>query len=59
MALMFVVGLMNVVWTVVLTLWIVGEKMLPRNPRMVQLAGAALIGWGFVTLATARYSIIR
>jgi predicted metal-binding membrane protein len=46
MALLFVLGVMNLWWIVVLTLLVLAEKALPGWRWLPEAAGAALIGWG-------------
>lgn len=51
MALLFVVGVMNLLWVVTLTALIASEKLLPRGAALGRGAGIALIVWGLVRLA--------
>jgi len=51
MALLFVGGVMNLLWVVGLTLIVAVEKLLPSGPQVGRLAGVALAGWGVVKLA--------
>jgi predicted metal-binding membrane protein len=53
MALLFVGGLMNLVWIAALALLILVEKTLPWGGRMSKVTGAALVAWGTIALATA------
>ena len=53
MALLFVGGLMNLLWIAALALLVLIEKTLPWGGRMSRVTGAALVAWGAVTLATA------
>jgi predicted metal-binding membrane protein len=46
MALLFVGGLMNIIWIAGLALLVLVEKLTPVGPRLSQLAGVGLIGWG-------------
>jgi len=46
MALLFVAGVMNVVWIAILTLLVCGEKMLPRRMRGNIVIGVLLAIWG-------------
>jgi predicted metal-binding membrane protein len=46
MAVLFVVGAMNVAWIVALTLYVLVEKLAPAQRWLARAAGAALIGWG-------------
>jgi predicted metal-binding membrane protein len=51
MALLFVGGVMNLVWVVGLTLIVAAEKLAPRGDLIGRIAGAALIAWGLAKLA--------
>ena len=53
MALLFVGGVMNVVWIVALTAIVVIEKLFPLGDRIGRLAGIALIAWGAIRLMGA------
>lgn len=53
MALMFVLGAMNLLWMAVLTVVMLVEKAAPAGPRIGRCCGALLIGWG-VGVAFAR-----
>ncbi len=46
MALMFVLGMMNVVWLAVLTVFVLLEKAAPGGRLTGHLAGIVLVGWG-------------
>lgn len=48
MALLFVVGVMNLVWVAALTLIVAAEKLLPGGAWLARVSGALLIGWGGV-----------
>lgn len=50
MALLFVGGVMNLVWIAVLTLLVLAEKVLPGGRVVGCVSGAALIAWGLATL---------
>jgi predicted metal-binding membrane protein len=50
MALLFVGGLMNVLWIAALALLVLIEKLLPVRPRVTRLTGIALIIWGAIVL---------
>jgi predicted metal-binding membrane protein len=52
MAVMFVVGAMNLVWMGALTLFVLGEKLAPARWRLGHAAGCALILWGLVVAAS-------
>ncbi|HGH4624788.1 TPA: DUF2182 domain-containing protein [Enterobacter hormaechei] len=45
MAVMFVVGTMNLLWMGLLTLLVLCEKVLPRSWRVSQISGAGLLAW--------------
>jgi predicted metal-binding membrane protein len=49
-ALLFVGGVMNLVWIAALTLLIAAEKLLPGGPWIARLSGAVLILWGAAKL---------
>ena len=51
MALLFVGGVMNLLWVAGLTLLVAAEKLLPGGQWIARLAGLAMIGWGVVLLA--------
>lgn len=51
MALLFVGGIMNLVWVVGLTLAVAVEKLAPRGQIFGRAVGVALIGWGLAKLA--------
>jgi predicted metal-binding membrane protein len=50
MALLFVGGLMNVLWIAALALLVLIEKLLPVGPRVSRLTGIALVVWGIIVL---------
>jgi len=52
MALLFVGGVMNLMWVVALTLIVAVEKLLPRGDWFSRAAGVALIAWGVLRIAT-------
>ncbi len=52
MAVMFVVGAMNLVWMAALTLFMLGEKVAPARWRLGQVAGGVLMLWGLVVAAS-------
>lgn len=53
MALLFVSGVMNLVWIIAIALYVAGEKLLPFGPRLSRAAGGALILSGTIMLARA------
>lgn len=50
MALLFVGGVMNLVWIAALTLLVAAEKLLPGGNWLARIAGMAMVGWGAVLL---------
>jgi predicted metal-binding membrane protein len=50
MALLFVGGVMNLIWIAALTTMVLIEKALPRGQWIGRSAGVALAGWGVATL---------
>ena len=50
MALLFVGGVMNLLWIAGLTLLVAGEKLLPHGKAIARIAGIALIACGLVRL---------
>ena len=53
MLLMFVGGVMSIAAMAVLSLFVLGERLLPAGPWIAKGPGLALIGWGAWTLARA------
>ena len=45
MALLFVVGVMNLAWIAILALFVLAEKVLPDGPWLSRVSGVALIAW--------------
>lgn len=50
MALLFVGGVMNVVWIAVLTVFVLLEKVAPVGPWFARAVGIILLAWGAATL---------
>lgn len=50
MALLFVVGVMNLIWVAAITLFVLLEKLLPPGRWLALTSGAALIVWGVALL---------
>jgi predicted metal-binding membrane protein len=50
MALLFVGGLMNILWIAALALLVLSEKLLPIGPRVSRLSGIMLMVWGAFVL---------
>jgi predicted metal-binding membrane protein len=53
MTLLFVAGVMNLLWIAVIALWVGAEKLLPRGERIARLAGGGLLVWGSILFALA------
>jgi predicted metal-binding membrane protein len=53
MALLFVGGVMNLLWVAALSLYVLAEKVLPATHWLSRLAGMILIVWGGATLVAA------
>ncbi len=50
MALLFVGGIMNVLWIGILALFVILEKFAPRGPRFAWIGSIVLLAWGATTL---------
>lgn len=50
MALLFVGGVMNVVWITLLSVFVLGEKVFGASPWIGRISGALLVAWGIATL---------
>ena len=57
MALLFVLGVMNLLWIAALTLLVLAEKALPRAQWVLRIGGAGLSGWGLWLLGRAAAAI--
>jgi predicted metal-binding membrane protein len=55
MCLLFVVGVMNMVWIAVIAVWVLAEKTLPWGVRVARVTAVGLIGWGSIAIAIAKY----
>jgi predicted metal-binding membrane protein len=53
MCLLFVVGVMNMVWIAAIAVWVLAEKSLPWGVRLARVTAVGLVGWGSVALAIA------
>lgn len=51
MAVLFAVGVMNVLWVAVIAIFVLIEKLAPHGARVGRLAGIALVVWGAWVLA--------
>lgn len=52
MSLLFVGGVMNLLWIAGLTLLVAAEKLLPHGAWIARIGGVALVAWGIIVLAT-------
>jgi predicted metal-binding membrane protein len=52
MLLLFVGGVMNLLWIALIAAFILAEKIVPRGEWLSYAAGAALIGWSGWTAGT-------
>jgi predicted metal-binding membrane protein len=55
MVLLFVLGVMNLLWIAVLTAFVLAEKVLPGGPLLGRIAGLLMIGWGGWLVFVAAY----
>ncbi len=44
--LLFVLGVMNLLWIAVLTMLVLAEQLVPRGHLLGRIAGLLMIGWG-------------
>ena len=51
MALLFVLGVMNLVWIAGLAVFVLLEKVLPRARTVSRVSGIGLAGWGAFMLS--------
>ena len=51
MALLFVAGVMNLLWVAVIALFVMAEKMLPKGELIARISGVALILAGVAMVA--------
>ena len=52
MALLFVAGVMNMWWVVIISIFVLVEKVVPRGPWVGRIAGVPLVAWGVWMMAT-------
>ncbi|HSU68079.1 MAG TPA: DUF2182 domain-containing protein, partial [Tepidisphaeraceae bacterium] len=50
MMLLFVTGVMNLLWVAILTAFVLFEKLAPAGPWVGRVAGVLMIGWGIAVL---------
>ncbi|MEH6543891.1 MAG: DUF2182 domain-containing protein [Porticoccaceae bacterium] len=53
MALLFVGGVMNVLWGVAITIFVFAEKLMQPGPMFPRISGGMLVAWGIWTVAMA------
>lgn len=51
MALLFLVGVMNLLWVAGLAVFVLAEKLLPGGVWVARVGGVAMVGFGLVLLA--------
>ena len=52
MALLFVLGVMNIAWIAVLTVFVLAEKLVPGGAVLGRAAGVAFVAWGVWLLSS-------
>jgi predicted metal-binding membrane protein len=52
MLLLFVSGVMNILWVTALAAFVLGEKLLPRGEWVGRAGGVVFLGWGLQVLLT-------
>jgi predicted metal-binding membrane protein len=57
MVLLFVLGVMNLLWIVTLTLLALAEKVLPQARWLVRASGVGFAGWGLCLLGQAAWRL--
>jgi predicted metal-binding membrane protein len=55
MVLLFVLGVMNLVWIALLTVFVLAEKVVPNGLLLGRIAGLLMIGWGGWLIVLASY----
>jgi len=55
MALLFVLGVMNLLWIAALAVFVLAEKVVPRGHLLGRIAGLAMIAWGGWLIFLAAY----
>jgi predicted metal-binding membrane protein len=55
MALLFVAGVMNLLWVAALAVFVFAEKLLPAGPWLARIAGVLFVLWGLWLIAGARW----
>ena len=57
MLLLFVGGVMNLLWITLLALFVLAEKVLPGGQRISAISGAILVTWSILTLLSLLYNV--
>jgi predicted metal-binding membrane protein len=55
MALLFVLGVMNLVWIAALAAFVLAEKVIPAGDKVSKLTGAMLVAWGAGAVLAAAF----
>ena len=55
MALLFVLGVMNLVWIAALAAFVLLEKIIPGGAKVSKLTGVLLVGWGTWVILIAAF----
>ena len=53
MLLLFVLGVMNLVWIAALAAFVLAEKVVPMGERVSKITGVLLVGWGVWAIVTS------
>ena len=53
MALLFVLGVMNLVWIAALAAFVLAEKVIPAGDKVSKVTGVLLVGWGVCAVLVA------
>ena len=53
MALLFVLGVMNLVWIAALAAFVLAEKVIPAGDKVSKVTGVLLVGWGVCSVLAA------
>ena len=51
MLLLFVGGVMNLVWVAIIAIFVLAQKLMPGGPNLARLSGAALVLGGVILMA--------
>ena len=55
MALLFILGVMNLVWIAALAAFVLLEKIIPGGAKVSKLTGVLLVGWGTWVILVAAF----